>query len=297
LDIIMPAHNEEHRIGPTLESYRSVCADPDTRIVVALDACTDRTAEIVADHARRDRRIVAQEFPKLGKGGVLTESFARSDADLVAFVDADGATPPGELLRLADAAAEVGGAIASRRHPSAVLPAERPLPRRLTSAGFSFAVRRLLGLPYRDTQCGAKVLRRDVVDDVLPALTTRDLLFDVDLLQAAGDRGHRLAEVPTIWVDRDGSRVDPVRDTRRMGAGLLRLWAARRRRVRRGTPAVPSARGRRAPAVRAPAVSAAGDRRSVPAAIGAERAGDPRSGVPAATRAERAGERAEHDHA
>jgi glycosyltransferase involved in cell wall biosynthesis len=240
LDIVMPAHNEEHRIGPTLDSYRAVCADPETRFVVALDACTDATADIVASHAARDPRVVAHEFPKLGKGGVLMEAFARSDADLVGFVDADGATPPGELLRIADAARAVGGAIACRHHPSAVLPAERPLPRRVASAGFSFAVRRLLGLPYADTQCGAKVLRRDVVDDVLPALSTRDLLFDVDLLQVAGDRGHRLAEIPTIWVDQDGSRVSAVKDTRRMGAGLLRLWAARRRRVHDRVEAVPA---------------------------------------------------------
>jgi glycosyltransferase involved in cell wall biosynthesis len=242
LDIIMPAHNEEHRIGPTLDSYRAVCSDPQTCFVVALDACTDATADIVAGHAVRDRRVVAHEFPKLGKGGVLMEAFARSDAELVGFVDADGATPPGELLRIADAAAVVGGAIACRHHPTAVLPAPRPLPRRVTSAGFAFAVRRLLGLPYADTQCGAKVLRRDDVDDVLPALTTKDLLFDVDLLQVAADRGHRLAEVPTIWVDQDGSRVDAVKDTKRMGAGLLRLWAARRRRTHVGVPAVPARR-------------------------------------------------------
>jgi glycosyltransferase involved in cell wall biosynthesis len=238
LDIVIPAHNEEHRIGPTLHSYRAVCADPETRFVVALDACTDATADIVADHASRDPRVVAHTFPKLGKGGVLMEAFARSDGDLVGFVDADGATPPGELLRIAEAAAAVGGAIACRHHPSAVLPAARPLPRRVTSAGFSFAVRRLLGLPYADTQCGAKVLRRDVVDDVLPALSTKDLLFDVDLLQVAADRGHRLAEVPTIWVDQEGSRVDAVKDARRMGAGLLRLWAARRRRAVVGVPAL-----------------------------------------------------------
>lgn len=238
LDIVMPAHNEEDRIGPTLDSYRAVCAGDDTRFVIALDDCRDGTADVVAGHAARDERVVALEYPKLGKGGVLMEAMSRSEADLVGFVDADGATPPGEMLRLAEAADAVGGAIACRHHPSAVLPADRPLRRRVTSAGFALAVRRLLGLPYADTQCGAKVLRRDVADDVLPALTTRDLLFDVDLLQAATDRGHRLAEVPTIWVDQEGSRVDAVKDTRRMGAGLLRLWAARRR-TRRGRVRVP----------------------------------------------------------
>ena len=159
---------------------------------------------------------------------MIAESFRRADADLVAFVDADGATPPQELLRLAEAAERADGAIASRRHPAAVLPARRPLTRQVTSAGFSFAVRRLMGLPYADTQCGAKVLRREVVDAVLPRLRVNDLLFDVDLLAAARECGFHIVEVPTIWIDQDGSRVRPVADTRRMGGSLLRLWARRR---------------------------------------------------------------------
>jgi hypothetical protein len=89
-------------------------------------------------------------------------------------------------------------------------------------------VRLLMGLPYRDTQCGAKVLRRDVVDDVLPHLAARDLLFDVDLLAAASERGWRVVEIPTVWIDQEGSRVSALGDSRRMGASLLRLWARRR---------------------------------------------------------------------
>jgi glycosyltransferase involved in cell wall biosynthesis len=236
LDIVIPAHNEEHRIGRMLTAYRAGCPDPGTRFVVALDDCTDRTADVVRRHQREDRRVEMREFPKLGKGGVITESFRRSTADLVGFVDADGATPPAELLRLVDVAAhaDADGAIASRNHPASVLPATRPLTRRITSAGFAFGVRRLLGLPYRDTQCGAKVLRGDVARDVVARTTTRDLLFDVDLLVTARERGHRVVEVPTVWVDQEGSRVDPVADTRRMGASLLRLWAAGLRRRMRG---------------------------------------------------------------
>ena len=159
---------------------------------------------MVQAHADEDDRVELFEYPKLGKGGVIAETFRRADADLVGFVDADGATPPQELLRLAEASLIADGAIATRRHPAAVLPARRPFARRLTSAGFALAVRRLLGLPYRDTQCGAKVLRREVVEDVLPRLRARDLLFDVDLLAAATEAGHRIVEVPTIWIDQAG---------------------------------------------------------------------------------------------
>jgi glycosyltransferase involved in cell wall biosynthesis len=232
LDIVMPAHNEEDRIDRTLRAYRAACPHEGVRLLVALDSCTDRTPEIVRRHQRADHRVRLFEYPKLGKGGVIAETFARSDAELVGFVDADGATPPRELLRLAEAARNTDGAIATRRHPASLLPARRPLSREITSAGFAGSVRVLMRLPYRDTQCGAKVLRRHVVRDVPPRLGARDLLFDVDLLAAARDAGWRVVEVPTVWIDQEGSRVSAVADSRRMGASLLRLWLRRRMRTR-----------------------------------------------------------------
>jgi glycosyltransferase involved in cell wall biosynthesis len=97
LDIVMPAHNEEARIGRTLSIYRDACPDPETRFLVAMDDCRDRTADIVQAHADEDDRVELFDYPKLGKGGVIAETFRRADADLVGFVDADGATPPEEL--------------------------------------------------------------------------------------------------------------------------------------------------------------------------------------------------------
>jgi glycosyltransferase involved in cell wall biosynthesis len=230
LDIVIPAHNEEHRIGRTLSAYRTVCGGRSVRFQVALDGCTDRTAEIVNAHRAEDARVNLHEYPKLGKGGVIAETFRRSKADVIGFVDADCATPPAEMLRLADVARRSGGAIASRHHPASVLPRARTRVRRLTSAGFAFGVRRLLGMGYRDTQCGAKVVRRDVAERILPRIDATDLLFDVEFLLAAGETGQQIVEVPTVWIDQEGSRVDPVADTRRMSMSLVRLWAAGRRR-------------------------------------------------------------------
>jgi hypothetical protein len=143
----------------------------------------------------------------------------------VAFVDADCATPPAELLVLARTVGETGAdvAIASRWHPSSVLPRPRPLERRIASAGFAHAVRALFRLPYRDTQCGAKVLTRAAGERIIP-LSSRDFIFDVDLLVTARALGLRVAEVPTVWIDQDGSRVRPLHDTARMAASLGRLW-------------------------------------------------------------------------
>lgn len=223
LDLVIPAHNEEHRIDRTLRAYRSRWSGPEVRFLVALDACTDRTAEIVGGHLG-DPRVEMLAYGKLGKGGVIMETFRRCDAELVGFVDADCATPPAELARLVDAVRRADGAIASRRHAASVLPAPRPLARRVTSTGFAMAVQRLFGLPFSDTQCGAKVFRRRLIEEALPMVSSRDFLFDVDLLLTARKLGFRVAEVPTVWIDQDGSRLAARSDAGWMAASALRLW-------------------------------------------------------------------------
>jgi hypothetical protein len=103
------------------------------------------------------------------------------------------------------------------------------------SAGFSAGVRRLFRLPFLDTQCGAKVLSRDLVRDALPRLTATDFLFDVDLLVAARELGYEVVEVPTIWIDKEGSNVESL-DALRMAASALRLWRRRRAMAASGSP-------------------------------------------------------------
>ncbi|WP_121253804.1 glycosyltransferase [Nocardioides ferulae] len=226
LEIVIPAHNEEHRIGRTLAAYSAELVAPDLVLTVALDDCTDRTAAVVAEHARQDPRIRIVEYPRLGKGGVLAEAFRASTADVIAFVDADCATPPSEIQLLTETLTTTGAdiAIASRWHPSSVLPKPRSLSRRLASAGFSRAVKTVFALPFHDTQCGAKVITREAASRVIPLLSSRDFLFDVDLLVTARALDLRVAEMPTVWIDRDGSRVEATRDSLRMAASLARLW-------------------------------------------------------------------------
>lgn len=224
IDVVIPAHNEAGRIGPTLWAYRRRLSGDDTRFWVALDGCTDDTEAVVETHAQDDPRVRALRYPKLGKGGVLNETFRRCDADLIGFVDADGATPPGEFLRLVELAQRADGAIASRRHPTAVLAARRPPSRVLTSVAFARGVRHVFRLPYADTQCGAKVFRREVVERALPYLSARDFLFDVDLLLTARRLGYQVTEVPTVWIHREGSRLHAGRDAWLMALCSFRLW-------------------------------------------------------------------------
>ena len=226
VEIVIPAHNEQHRIDSTLTAYRSTLTDPDVIFTVAMDDCTDGTLDIVREHAGADARVRFCAYPRLGKGGVLAEAFRRSTADHIGFVDADCATPPAEIAVLIETLQDTGAevAIASRWHPSSVIPGGRSASRRLASVGFAWAVRTMFDLPFADTQCGAKVLTRSAAHRIAPLLSSRDFVFDVDLLVTARALGLSVAEAPTVWIDRDGSRVQVGRDSVRMAASLGRLW-------------------------------------------------------------------------
>ena len=224
LDIVFPAHDEEERIDRTLSAYRSEFHHHDVGFHIALDGCRDGTADVVRGHAREDDRVHLHDYPKLGKGGVLMETFRRCGADLIGFVDADCATPPAELARMSRAAADVDGVIASRRLPASITPGNRASGRTITSIGFAWLVRHAFDLPYADTQCGAKVLHRDLVERVVPLMSSRDFLFDVDLLVTARRAGFDVVEVPTVWIDQSGSKLNARRDALQMLAGTARLW-------------------------------------------------------------------------
>ena len=67
-------------------------------------------------------------------------------------------------------------------------------------------------------------MRRQVIDGVLPLLSARDFLFDVDLLLTADRLGYRVVEVPTVWLDQEGSHLSAGTDARQMAISSLRLW-------------------------------------------------------------------------
>ena len=164
--LVIPAYNEEFRIMPLLEGITRF----DGELIVVCDG-TDGTADVVEGVAARrgDPRIRCLRFDhRLGKGGGVLAGLAAARAPLVGYFDADGSTSIGEMLRLFAAVASVDGAIGSRWVPGSKLTIRQGILRRMESRGFNLLIRLLFGLRYHDTQCGAKVFRKAVVDTVLP---------------------------------------------------------------------------------------------------------------------------------
>ena len=180
--LVIPAYNEEMRIGATLEEYLGHF-DRDTEIVVVLNGCRDRTGDIACTFLDSSPNLrIIDERGVVGKGGVVAMGFRRAKGDIVAYVDADAATSAAEIERLMDQVGDADGVIGSRWIDRGVIIRKQGPFRRIASRVFNSIVRTLFDLPYKDTQCGAKAFKREALDAIHDELGTTNLAFDVDIL-------------------------------------------------------------------------------------------------------------------
>ncbi|MFC1461705.1 dolichyl-phosphate beta-glucosyltransferase [Verrucomicrobiota bacterium] len=231
LSIIIPAFNEEARIGRMLDAYLpffSRLYDREFEFIVVINGSTDRTEEIVAGYAKQHPQIQTIVEPRsVGKGGAIILGFSRAQGEMIGFVDADGSTPPEAFQDLVDKIGNAGAIIGSRWAKGADVRPRQPLSRRLASRVFNLlVVPTLLGYSFTDTQCGAKLMTREAVNRVLPILTAMGIThwaFDVDLLFKLRRAGFEVKETPSVWHDVSGSRVKVVRASAEMIIALTRL--------------------------------------------------------------------------
>ena len=226
LCIIIPAYNEEKRIGRTLQEYLAFFNDLKQRrvlnyeMIVVLNGCTDNTLSVVQKEQEKFGNLKIIDLKDCGKGLATKAGFEdalRRDSDLIGFVDADMATLPQFFYELMLNMRDV--TIASRYMPGAkVFPPRSLLKRWGSRIVYESLVRALFGLSYYDLQCGAKLFKRGVIETVLPHMTERQWAFDVELLYLCKKFGFSMRELPTVWYERDGSKL-------RLSAGFLMLFA------------------------------------------------------------------------
>ena len=227
--LLIPAYNEERRIEPVLRDYARYFKEHyhgKFQLVVVLNGCTDGTLGVVQRVGADYPAVSALEFPEaIGKGGALIEGLKLAPlADLIGYVDADGATPPHAFHELVKHISGVDCVIGSRWLPGAVLHVEQSGQRRFASRVFHLIVQALFWMNIRDTQCGAKVMRREAVEKVHSSLRIADMAFDINLLYSLKRAGYRILEVPTEWTDKIGTKVTLFGTSLVMFLSVVRIW-------------------------------------------------------------------------
>ena len=265
LTLVLPAYNEEERLGSALDELLAYLHDPrpappgdadgtvlppGLRVLIVDDGSTDRTAEVARAAAERAAAqgvtLDVLSVPHGGKGAAVRAGRVAADGEAIVFADADMATPPDQLPRLVAALESADVALGSRIQPDGSdMRSSQPRYRRLIGRAFHVLVSLWVAGPVADTQCGFKGFRRDAAHDVFARQRIGSIVFDVEVIYLCRRRGYRLAVVPIQWADRRGSRM-----RMRPGLALSVAWDLLRiplihRGVRRPQPAAvePGQRG------------------------------------------------------
>ena len=228
--LLIPAFNEEDRIEPVLREYAEYFRrnyPGKFQLVVVLNGCVDDTLGVVKRVTAGFPEITWQDHPdRIGKGGALIEGLKLAPlADLIGYVDADGATSPAAFHDLVRRLliVEVDCVIGSRWLEESVLHQEQTGRRQFASRIFHGIVEALFWMNIRDTQCGAKVMRRDAVEKIHSSLRIADMAFDINLLYELKRAGCHILEFPTEWTDKMGSKVVLGKTSLTMLLSVLRL--------------------------------------------------------------------------
>ncbi len=225
--IVIPAYNEGARLGATLDKVLGYVRSKqwNAEVIVVNDGSRDNTAEIVRTLAREDPSVRLVQNPgNRGKGYSVRNGMLTAQGEVIVFSDADLSSPIEEMPKLLDAiAAGAEIAIGSRWLRTELQTQRQSLHRQLFGRIYNLLQRMILGLRFKDTQCGFKALTRRAAHTILPLQRIDRWGFDPEILFLARKFGFRVTEVPVIWGHSGGTRLHPLVDGARMFQELLRI--------------------------------------------------------------------------
>lgn len=228
ISIVIPAYNEERRIKGSLSEVFAFMSDSgiEYEIIVVDDGSSDGTGRIV-DHIAKDvRNVRLVRYEKnRGKGHALRTGALVSKGDYVLVMDADLSTPMEELRKLMPYLSDGGFdiAIGSRALALSDIIRKQPWWRRGMGKTFNRIVKMLVIGGFSDTQCGFKLFKGEIARSLFAEAKIDRFAYDVEILALAKKKGYGIKEVPIRWINSPDSRVDPVKDSVRMLADLVRI--------------------------------------------------------------------------
>lgn len=226
LSLVIPAYNEALTLPATLASAWSYFSAQSYsfELIVVDDGSDDATLAIARSFASNHPGARTLAISHGGKAVALRVGLSAATGDLVAFTDADLATPLEYLATFRAAIASGCDVVIGSREGKGARRIGEPLYRHVMGRVFNGLVRLVVLPGIHDTQCGFKLFRRSALDAVLdgarlyaePSGTVsgaRVTAFDVEMLVVAKRRGCRICPLPVVWTYGVRSKVNPARDT------------------------------------------------------------------------------------
>ena len=241
LSVVIPFYNEAARLPQTLVLVcRYLREQPWTwEIILVDDGSTDNTADSINNLVDGHHIRLLSHAVNRGKGAAVRTGVLAARGDLVFFTDADLSTPIFELpklLQAIDDGADI--AIGSRALDRTLIEVSQPWHRQIIGQLGNWLIRKMLGVPFYDTQCGFKIFRRQYINKLFGDLFLTGWSFDFGVIYRAYRNGLMIKEVPVRWSHHGQSKFSPLKHYLTCLGDLIRLRLSDGRNWRRPAAAL-----------------------------------------------------------
>jgi dolichyl-phosphate beta-glucosyltransferase len=214
LSVIIPAYNEARRLPKTLEEIDKYLSKQnyDYEIIVVSDGSKDRTAEIVKNLQGKIKNLrLIDNKENHGKGYAVRQGMLAASGQYRVFTDADNSTSIDQVEKIfPEFEKGTDIVIGSRDVKGAVLDPPQPWLRKvILGEGFKLFRKIIIGLwKIKDTQCGFKGFKKEVVEKVFQKCKIDRFAFDPEILVIAKKMGYKIKEIPVYWKNDPESKVN-----------------------------------------------------------------------------------------
>jgi len=207
LTIVIPAFNEENVIESTLNRVVNYCTQNNINyeILVVDDGSTDKTCEIVNTFEHTNTRLI-RNAQNRGKGFSVKTGVLASSMPNILFMDADFSTPIQEIEKLQKHIDAHDIVIGSRKVDDGEVAKSQPKWKQFLGNIGNLLIKKSLNLPYKDTQCGFKLLKENN-KKVFEVMSIDRWGFDFELLFLAHMEDLKVKECGVTWMNNEDSKV------------------------------------------------------------------------------------------
>lgn len=227
LSIVIPAHNEEHRLPPSLARIDAFLKtqDFDAEIIVVENGSRDRTAEVAQEFANAHPYVRVMVVQTRGKGLAVKAGMLAARGEYRFICDADLSMPIEEIVHFLPPHSHSCDVVIASREIKGAKRINEPEYRHIMGRVNNWIIKLMALRDFEDTQCGFKMFRADVAEDLFDVQVMTGIGFDVELLFIAKKRGYKIKELPITWYFDPYSTMRLVDDSLKM---LREVWQIRR---------------------------------------------------------------------
>ncbi|MBE7040284.1 MAG: glycosyltransferase family 2 protein [Ruminococcaceae bacterium] len=227
ISLVIPAYNEEKRIGKTLEVFYEYMnrTFSDFEIVAVNDGSKDRTVDVLEMYKEKMPRLKVLTYEKnRGKGGAVKYGVENAIGDYIFFTDADMPYPIENVEHAVDILEKTGADAVLGKRKQIKNGEKYPWYRNVISKGFSFLVNIVLKINTTDTQCGFKGFKKETAEKIFSKSRLTGWGFDVEIFFLASKYEMKTERIEVeLFHDNDGSKISVVTDSIKMFKELIKV--------------------------------------------------------------------------